>query len=352
MQLDPPDQHRDTPQSDPPQLDARDALEAFGRLPKAAVLTPPSALSVELPDGDSIDCYELAGRIADVVETPCCKVATVGRTRRAIASSTALALGPRRTMALGTEPELKDRLASYRGAPYSPDWDPGLELLSPMQHRRLAERARRMQDFQQRVKRGVLRVFTHARDATEAVGASTYMTRNAARQYLLDCGFGVAGADDSSSSEVGGKVNFDEPSHQEAHAKDADNSNQKLPGVVQRQGLDTSQPESSANPSRRYVNGKAERRAGTRLNAWIDDFVKKNPGSAEDIYNKLISIFNNENAKPEFVLRRQMVKRQQKGRVRPEMVVVWENEHGAESDTGMRAIKTRIKDLCEARKTT
>ena len=189
MQLDAPKQNSDTPQSDPPELDARAALEAFGRLPTAAATTPPSALSIQLPEGDCIDCYDLAARIADVVETPCCKVETVGRTRRAIDQSTGLALGTRRA---STGPDLKICLAAYRGAPYSPEWDPALGSLSLVQHRRLAERARRMQDFQQRVKRGILSVFTQAHDASVAVGVLTYMTRSAAEQYLRSCGFQVS----------------------------------------------------------------------------------------------------------------------------------------------------------------
>ena len=188
MQLDAPQQNSTTPQSDPSKVDERAALEAFGRLPTAAATPPPLALSIELPEGDSIDCYDLAARIADVMETPCCKVETVGRTRRTINPSTDLALGTRRA---STEPDLKTRLAAYRDAPYSPEWDPDLEPLSPVQQRRLAERARRMQDFQQRVKRGVLTVFTQAYDATNSVGASTYMTRGSAEQYLLACGFRV-----------------------------------------------------------------------------------------------------------------------------------------------------------------
>jgi prophage regulatory protein len=175
MQLDASQQNSSPPQSDPLELEARAALEAFGRLPTAAATTPPAAFAIELPEGENIDCYELAARIADAVETPCCKVEIIGPTRRA--------MGP------STPSDRETRLAAYRGAPYSPEWDPDFELLSPIQRRRLDERARRMQDFQKRVNRGILNVFTQAHDATVAVGVSTYMTRGSAEQYLRSCGF-------------------------------------------------------------------------------------------------------------------------------------------------------------------
>lgn len=148
---------------------------------------PPSALLIELPAGDSIDCYQLAQRIAEALETPCCKVDTLGPTRRA-------------THSQGI-PDLQARLAIYRGHPYSPTWDPDMQLRSPLQARRDDEALRRLGDIARRVKQGRLTVFTAAHVPTDIVGHGAYMTRSSAEQYLKACGFQVLGVDEPTRAD-------------------------------------------------------------------------------------------------------------------------------------------------------
>ena len=191
MQLDAPGPNAPAPETDAPKSELQAALEALRRLPSAAAPAPPAALVIELPEGDSIDCYELAKRIAEVVEMPSSEADTIGRTRRAINPNTDRALWTLQDKESNTEPDRETPAAVDCGAPRSQENDAGPVRMSPLEDRRLTERVRRMQDFQRRVNRGVLSVFTRAHDASVAVSDSTYMTRSAAEQYLRSCGFQV-----------------------------------------------------------------------------------------------------------------------------------------------------------------
>jgi hypothetical protein len=310
----------------------------------------PKRLIVTLPQADFMTCAELAHQIADA----CDPWRSNGRSgypaRRADLSETTTSGSPYPTTGNSPYPRSKPiralvkHLGQYRGAPYSPRWDPSmvsLEERDPHLARWLEEVERRLRDLQKWVDRGEISIVGSNRVKYQQVAHDTYVKSQDAVRYCQQSGFEVAVDWTISGTASAALVQETTASPISAGPREA----MTFPVPI-----DTARKQEPPRPSaRKHVDGKPKPSGNTRITAYVDDFVDKTAGSAKEVLKKLMSHLKSAETRPEFVSRIEKVDRKQGNRTRRELVVIWENEYGVESRTGQKTIADRIRRQVRAR---
>jgi hypothetical protein len=310
----------------------------------------PTRCMVTLPQADFMTCAELAHQIADAVDPWRSNGRSGYPARRATGSETFTRGSPYPSTGDSPYPRSKPiralvkHLRQYRGAPYSPRWDPSMVSLKegdPHLARWLEEVERRLRDLQKWVDKGEISIFGSDWIKCQQVGHDTSVKRQDAVRYCQQSGLEVAV--DRTINGTASAASVQETTAPSISADPRKAMTSPEPAATGR----TQEP--SPTSSRKYVGGKPKPSGNTKFTAYIDDFVDKTAGPAEDVQKKLMLELKSEKTRPEFVLRIEQLCRKQGNRNRRELVVYWENEYGVESKTGKKTIADRIKSRVSAR---